>query len=136
MKKLIAICLLLLAFALPVAGQSKPKPWYKSKQFWAETAVVATFAALDAESTQRGFQRCPTCYERLPVFGVQRPGRARMYLIGGALVAAERGTFAALWKHDSAREISFVATLGQAGYHAAMIAHNNRLCPANGTGCR
>ncbi|MGH9858719.1 MAG: hypothetical protein ACRD5F_01720 [Candidatus Acidiferrales bacterium] len=119
---------------------SERKPWYKSKRFWVTTALAVTAAVADAETTQSALKRCPTCTESNPMLGSRRPGRGRLYLIGGITLAIERGLVIALWKRQpqAADAVMFSATAMRMAYHGT-AAYNNaqvpRKCPANGAGC-
>ncbi|MGH9793035.1 MAG: hypothetical protein ACRD5W_17645 [Candidatus Acidiferrales bacterium] len=120
--------------------QSERKPWYKSKLFWATTALAVTAAVADAETTQRALKRCPTCVESNPMLGSWRPGRGRLYWIGGITLAIERGVVIALWKRQpqAADAVMFGATAMRVAYHGRFAYQNAQIpreCPANGAGC-
>lgn len=115
------------------------KPWYKSKQFWVTTALAVAAAVADAETTQSALKRCPTCVESNALIGSKRPGRGRLYLIGGITLGIERGLVIALWKRQpQADAVMYGATAMRVAYHGT-AAYNNaqipRKCPANGAGC-
>ena len=116
------------------------KPWYKSKQFWVTTALAVAAAVADAETTQSALKRCPTCVESNALIGSKRPGRGRLYLIGGITLGIERGLVIALWKRQpqAADAVMYGATAMRMAYHGT-AAYNNaqipRKCPANGAGC-
>lgn len=116
------------------------KPWYKSKTFWVTTALAVTAAIADAETTQGALKRCPTCVESNALIGSKRPGRGRLYLIGGITLAIERGLVIALWKRQpqAADGVMYGATAMRMAYHGAAAYNNAQIpkeCPANGAGC-
>ncbi|MGH9794585.1 MAG: hypothetical protein ACRD5G_07425 [Candidatus Acidiferrales bacterium] len=121
-------------------ASSERKPWYKSKRFWVTTALAVAAAVADAETTQSALKRCPTCVESNALIGSRRPGRGRLYLIGGITLAIERGLVIGLWKRQpqAADAVMYGATAMRMAYHGS-AAYNNaqipRECPANGAGC-
>lgn len=129
----------------PEKAAKKSKNPFKSKRFWIETAVVVGTATLDVESTQYAFRRCWNCTEANPIFGARRPGRARMYLVGGAVVAGQRLLMARFWDKREVRAVSTVATVLHGGLHTAAAISNfhtpytprpqPQVCPAAGAGC-
>lgn len=134
------------AFIRPVPEKKKNRvaDW----KFWLGVSLLAGATIADAESTKRGLDRCPGCSEGNPLFG-RRPGRARLYLQGGAMTAAGVVVSYYIKKRSTERgegnQALWMIPIGlETGLHTWATIHNMRIqphqnsnstCPALGAGC-
>lgn len=149
--------LLYLVFASPAFPQTqsdskqdsgvkppKHRPVVADKKFWAFATVQVLAAAADFESTQAALRADSQAQELNPFFG-GRPSRAKLYGVGMPLTAfqiflqyrskqigenAERG-----------KNLWLVGASIDTGLHTFLAVHNaqisnQRVCPAQGAGCR
>jgi len=79
-RRLLGILVLVALVATPASAE----PWYKSRRFWRDLALVGSAAAVDAISSRRYCVASQLCIENDPLFG-RWPSAFRQYGEGAAI---------------------------------------------------
>lgn len=137
-KKLLSVLCLLALVSSSGCGVKA----FKSKKFWAETAVISGAATYDGITTNNLLKRCPTeCYETNPLLG-QRPSTPKIFLTGLAFHGLKRLVIALVWQADPelGTRLSTADAVVSTTYHVTFGIHNSKMCPRGefpaGGGCR
>ena len=140
MKKLLVFILMLVLSASAAGAQAKKKR-VTDKKFWFAAVTMVAASALDIESTNRAFRRCPTCTEMNSWLFGKRPTRRRMYFTLMPITAAEILGMYYVRKDDlkQGTKAWIVIPIVHNAAHGGAAIWNYKtakpVCPAQGAGC-